>query len=163
MRMPVDPGVKRFFGALVWSTRLGGGRLRAKDDVERRGFEGCVNLEFGDTPDAIWHCRLSRQGVRFVSGPAEKPLGTVRLSADVFLQLLGGGTSLSTAQMTGRVLVEGDGHSSMVLASLIGQTRLRAERRGLRGWLARRFLRSVLRKSPTRHELTLSQSGSATA
>jgi len=153
--MPVDPGVKRFFGTLVWRSWLGGGRLRAGEDVERRGFEGCVNLVFGDSADEAWHCRLSGKGVRFVAGPTENPVGTVRLSADTFLQLLSGRTSLSTAQLTGRVLVEGDGHCGMLLASLIGQSRLQAARRGLRGWITSRFLRSVLRRSPTRYELQL--------
>jgi putative sterol carrier protein len=153
--MPVDPGLQRFFGALVWRSRLFGGRLMAGDDVERRGFEGSVNLAFGEADDAVWHCRMTPRGVQFLAGPDEQPVGTVRLSADVFLQLLSGRTSMTGAQMTGRILVEGDGHCSMLLASLVGQTRLQAARRGLRGWLTRRFLRSVLRKSPTRYELLL--------
>ena len=153
--MPVDPGLKRFFGSLVWLSRLGGGRLLGGDKMDRRGLEGCVNLVFGDATDEIWNCRLSPGGVQFAAGADVDPLGTVRLTADVFLQLLSGRTSMSTAQMTGRVLVQGDGHCGMLLASLIGQTRSQAARAGLRGWLMRRFVRSVLGKSPTGYELIL--------
>ena len=153
--MPVDPGLKRFFGRLVWLSRLGGGRLLAGQEMDRRGFEGSVNFAFGDSQDAVWYCRISQTGVQFAAGAEENPLGTVRMTADVFLQLLSGRTSMSIAQMTGRVLVEGDGHCSLLLSSLIGQTRLRAARTGIQGWLTRRFVRSVLNKSPTGYELIL--------
>lgn len=153
--MPIDPGLQHFFRTLVWRSRLFGGRLLGGDDIERRGFEGSVNLAFDDADDAVWHCRMTPRSVQFLAGPNEQPIGTVRLSADVFLQLLSGRTTMAGAQMTGRVLVEGDGHCSLLLASLVSQTRQMAARRGLWGWFTRRFVRSVLRKSPTRYELNL--------
>ncbi len=153
--MSVNPGLRFYLNRLVWITRILGSRAVGDRDVDRRGFCGAVNLEFGPAPDAAWHCLLSDGGIRFGQRRHPSPIGSVSLDADTFLRMLAGHTSYSTCQMTGKVRVEGDGHCAFVVSSLIMQSLARARRRGLRGWLTRWMLRRTLRKSQTGYELKL--------
>jgi hypothetical protein len=151
----VNPGVRRFFTALVWYTRFGGSRFLAGKEVDRRGFQGAVNLVLGPAESHVWHCLLGDKGFRFFPGRHPQPLGTVTLDEDLFLKLLSGNISYYTAEMTGKIRVEGDGHSAWILSSTVMQALSRARRKGFLGWLTRKHLSSVLRHSGKGYELRL--------
>lgn len=155
MDTSVNPGLKRFFDDLVWYTRLMGSRWLVGEHVDQRGFRGAVNLVFGPADGHAWHCLFTDRGFRFYKGRHPQPLGTVTLDQDLFLKMLAGQTSYYTAEMTGQIRVEGDGHSAWVVSSTILQALSRARRHGLAGWLARWHLRSVLRRSGLGYELKL--------
>jgi len=153
--MSVNPGVRLFFDRLVWYTRFLGSRAFGRQDVDQRGFRGAVNLVFGVDPDAAWHCDFSDSGFRFHKGRSVTAIGSIVLDADTFLRILAGLTSCTTCQMTGKLRIEGDGHCAFILPSIIMQTHARARRKGLFGWLTRRFVQRALRRSQTGYELKL--------
>jgi hypothetical protein len=150
--MSVNPGVKQFFNDLVWYTRLLGSRRLVGDQVDQRGMHGAVNLVFGPTVDYVWHCLFSDNGFRFYRGRHPDPIGTVTLEQDLFLRMLAGHTSYYTAEMTGKIRVDGVGQSSWVISSTVMQSLANARGGGLRGWFSRWHLRSVLRRSGTGYE-----------
>ncbi len=153
--MSVNPGVTLFFNRLVRLTRLTGGRLLTGDKVDNSGFNGAVNLVFGPSAEDAWHCLLSESRFRFVKGRHAAPIGTVTLEPDVFLKLLAGHTSYTTAEMTGKIRVEGEGHCSFILSSTVLQFRTQARRKGPIGWIARYWIKSALKRSATGYELAL--------
>lgn len=153
--MDVNPGLKRFFNGLVWSTRLlGSGRLVGRQ-VDQRGMAGAVNLVFGPTDGHVWHCLFGPHGFRFHQGRHPSPLGSVAIDQDVFLKLLAGATTYYTAEMTGKVRVEGEGQSAWVVSSIVMQAHHAARRGGLPGRIGRWYLGWILRKSGTGYELQL--------
>jgi hypothetical protein len=59
--------------------------------------------------------------------------------------MLSGRLAASTAQMTGRVRLSGDGEMLFLLSVLVAQFQRARGAPGLRGWPARRYARYVLR------------------
>lgn len=153
--MSVNPGLKKFFDNLVWVTRVLGSRRLVGKQVDQRGMRGAVNLVFGPTDAHVWNCVFGDNGFRFYSGRHPQPVGTVTVDQDVVLKMLAGLTSYYTAEMTGKVRVEGEGQSAWVLSSTVMQSLGNARGGGIRGWLSRWHLRSVLRRSGTGYELQL--------
>lgn len=153
--MDVNPGLERFFNDLVWYTRLLGSRLLVGKQVDQRGMRGAVNLVFGPTDRHVWHCLFGDGGFRFQRGRHPQPIGTVTVDQDIVLKMLAGLTSYYTAELTGKIRVEGEGQSAWVLSSTVMQALNNARGAGLRGWISRRHLRSILRRSGTGYELQL--------
>lgn len=153
--MSVNPGLRRFFNDLVWFTRLLGSQRLVGRQVDQRGMQGAVNLVFGPTEDHVWHCRFADHGFRFHRGRHPQPIGTVTVDQDVVLKMLAGHTSYYTAELTGKVRVDGEGHSAWVISSTVMQTLANARSPGLRGLIGRWHLRSILRRSGTGYELKL--------
>lgn len=153
--MSVNPGVKLFFDRLVWYTRIAGSKRLSGEHMDQRGFRGAVNLVFGPAEDAAWHCLFADNGFRFHKGRHAGPIGSVTLEDDLFLRLLSGQTSYYTAEMTGKIRVEGDGHSAWILSSTILQAHAQARRKGIIGWITRWHLRRVFRKSGKGYELSV--------
>lgn len=153
--MRVNPGLKRFFNDLVWFTRLVGSRRLVGKQVDQRGMRGAVNLVFGPTDEHVWNCQFGERGFQFFRGRHPQPIGIVTLDQDVFLRMLAGQLSYYTAEITGRVRVEGEGQSAWVISSTVLQSLANARLSGLRGWFSRWHLRSILRRSGTGYELTL--------
>jgi len=153
--MDVNPGLKRFFDDLVWYTRLMGSRRLVGKQVDQRGMHGAVNLVFGPTEQHVWHCLFGDNGFKFHRRRHPQPIGTVTVDQGVFLKMLAGLTSYYTAEMTGKVRVEGEGQSAWVISSTVMQALAAARGGGLRGWFSRWHLRSVLRRSGTGYELQL--------
>lgn len=151
----MDRGVKLFFDRLVRLTWVAGSRHLTGKDIDQRGFVGAVNVVLTPDPDAAWHYLFSDRGFRLHKGRHPQPIGTVTLDEDLFLKLLAGLTSYYTAEMTGKVRVEGDGHSAWILSTTILQTHSQARRKGLFGWITRWHLRRVLRRSGKGYELQI--------
>ena len=151
----MDPGVKLFFNRLVWYTRIAGSRVLTGKDIDQRGFLGAVNVVLPPDPDAAWYYLFTDGGFRLHHGRHPQPIGTVTLNEDLFLRMLAGLTSYYTAEMTGKIRVEGDGHSAWIVSSTILQTHTQAKRKGILGWFTRWHLRRVLRRSGKGYELQL--------
>lgn len=151
----MDRGVKLFFDRLVWFTRIAGSRRLTGKDIDQRGFHGAVNIVLTPDPAAAWHYLFSDSGFRLHRGRHPQPIGTVTLDEDLFLKLLAGLTSYYTAEMTGKIRVEGDGHSAWILSSTILQAHTQARRNGFFGWFTRWHLRRVLRRSNKGYELQI--------
>jgi ubiquinone biosynthesis protein UbiJ len=106
-------------------------------------MQGRVNLCVAGAGD--WHFALDGQRVGVREGLAPDARATIRLSAADLVAMLSGRLAASTAQMTGRVRLSGDGEMLFLLSVLVAQFQRARGATGLRGWPARRFARYVLR------------------
>jgi putative sterol carrier protein len=83
--------------------------------------------------------------------PPSPPTAVVTMKAQLFLDLLAGRSDVSTAQLTGRIRVEGEGHAFLIVSGLISQFRAAAVAPGLRGHagrLAQRFIAGPTSPAP---------------
>jgi putative sterol carrier protein len=137
------PTLRRFFDPLVAISRLRG-RIPYDEHIDGSGFEGVIAYEFTGDQGGSWHCVLERHGIRFERGPATSPRATLVMTPATFADLLAGRAAYSTAMMTGRVRIRGDGHAGMLLGALVTRFRAMSDQPGWRGRLARLHRRFVL-------------------
>ena len=107
------------------------------------GMHGRVNLCVAGAGD--WHFALEGERVGVREGAAPDARATIRVSAQDLVAMLSGRLASSTAQMTGRVRLSGDGEMVFLLGVLVAQFQRARGAPGVRGWPARRFARYVLR------------------
>jgi putative sterol carrier protein len=150
-----DPAARAVRAFFRWPVRLSRwfGSLpppRERRGVEGPGLSGSVNLCVAGAGD--WHFVLRGERVAVKEGVAPDARATIRLSAADFVAMLAGRLAVSTAQMTGRVRLSGDGEMLFLLGVLVTQFQHARSAQGLRGWPARRFTRYVLRGTLARPE-----------
>jgi putative sterol carrier protein len=135
---------RAFFRPMVRLTRLLGA-LPARR--EARGMQGSLNLVLAGERPSQWHfvLRDGRLGVH--EGRAADARATLSLSDRTFTELLAGRLEPSTAQMTGRIRLRGDGEFGFLIGGLVEQFKRMRQAPGLRGWPGRRFARYVLREA----------------
>ena len=139
---------RAFFRPMVRTTRLLGALpSRPEARAEARGINGAVNLVFTGARPSRWHfvLRDGRLGVH--EGLADTARATLTLRDRTFALLLAGRLEPTTATMTGRIRLRGDGEFGFLLGGLVEQFRNLRLAPGLRGWPGRRFARHVLRGS----------------
>ncbi len=148
MNNSTNPGLKTFFGTLVFLTRLSGGKIRGGGEkVDLTGFTGSINLEFTGDGGSTWHCVVAKNYARFFPGANANARATVTVSVDDFFKMLSGKSSPYTAGLTGRVRVKGEGHAGMMMGGIVTQVDTMRKSKGLPGVLARWWTDRVLRKS----------------
>lgn len=139
---------RAFFRPMVRVTRLLGALpARREARAEARGMQGSLNLVLAGERPSQWHfvLRDGRIGVR--EGLAADARATLSLADGTFTELLAGRLEPSTAQMTGRIRLRGDGEFGFLIGGLVEQFKRMREAPGLRGWPRRRFARYVLREA----------------
>jgi UDP-glucose 4-epimerase len=138
---------KAYLGPLRRLTRLFGGLpARSEMRAEARGMEGSVNLVLTGERPSRWHFTLRDGRLGVHQGLADGARATLTLRDQTFRDMLSGRLAQSTAMMTGKVRVRGDGEMSFLIGGLVGGFKSLREARGWRGWLARRFAARVLRE-----------------
>lgn len=81
---------------------------------------------------------INNSKVSIVSGDPPRPPTTVlMLPAPLLMELLSGQTSLATAQLTGKIRIEGEPIASMALSGIIEMFRKQAEDPSAKAWPAR--------------------------
>jgi len=150
--MPTNPGLVTLFDGLTWMTRFSRRLDAMNENVDTSGYSGSYELIFEGEQGGTWHLVLDGPTLICKKGAADEPRGAVMLSVAEFFKLLAGQTAYSTAEMTGRVRVRGDGHVSFLFGALIAQIRHMRSRRGLIGWWVRRWTARALRRSDTGFE-----------
>jgi nucleoside-diphosphate-sugar epimerase len=142
-----NPGVALYFGILTGLTRIGGGRLAAFGDElhELRGVEATVDFVLSGEGGSTWNVQISEGRARFAPGRAAAATSTLSLETSTFVHLLSGELAPSTAFMTGKVRVSGEGHARFILGILITAFRSLPRREGLSGFFGRSFAAAVLR------------------
>lgn len=138
---------KAYLGPLRRLTRLFGGLpARREMRAEARGMQGSINLVLTGERPSRWHFTLRDGRLGVHEGQADDARATITLRDQTFRDLLSGRLAPSTAMMTGRVRVRGDGEMSFLIGGLVGGFKNLREARGWRGWPARRFAARVLRE-----------------
>jgi UDP-glucose 4-epimerase len=139
---------RAFFRPLVRMTRLFGALPAGREArAESRGMQGSVNLVLEGERPSQWHFALRDGRLGVHEGLAPDARATLSLRDGTFTDLLAGRLDPTTAQMTGRIRLRGDGEFAFLLGGLVEQFKRMREARGLRGWPRRRFARYVLREA----------------
>src|SRR5438128_22506 len=122
-----------------WAARwTAGGEARR---AEMKGLAGVLNIEFtGDDGGAVWHVSFDDGRVVMRKGAGENPRATVRLQPRDYLAMVAGDLAYSTARMTGRIRLSGDGHFGIVFGASVENLRAAQRAPGPSGWIARRLI-----------------------
>jgi putative sterol carrier protein len=131
----LDPRLRVFFAAL----RLVG--PRGPQMEEARHLSARIHLRLtgrngGDVGVTVADGRLVTS-----STPPRPPNVTVTLKADTLLQLLAGELDYATAQLTGRVRVDGEALAALVVQGMVSIFRAQTQTPGVAGALPRRLQR----------------------
>jgi SCP-2 sterol transfer family protein len=140
----VHRSLRRFFDPLVVMSRARGELPFEDDGIDGAGFEGTVDFEFTGDGGGCWHYSMTKTGLCFARGRSASPRATLVMSPQTFVDLLAGKAAYSTALMTGRVRIRGDGHAGMILGAMVTRFRALGEMRGWRGRAGRLYRRFVI-------------------
>lgn len=146
--MTVNAGLATLFNGFVFMTKYfrESSMMRA-ERAETSGFTGTFNLSFTGEGGGSWHCLLQDDSLQFMKGAHPTPRGTVSLSVQDFFRMLSGELSYVTAEMTGRIKISGEGHTSMLLGAIITQLHAMEKRNDLRGKITRWLINRAMKKS----------------
>lgn len=117
------------------------------DRAETSGFTGAFNLVFTGEGGGSWHCLLKDDSLQFMKGAHPTPRGAVSVSVQDFFKMLSGELSYVTAEMTGRIKISGEGHTSMLLGAIITQLHAMEKRSDMRGRITRWLVNRAMKKS----------------
>lgn len=130
----------KWFVRLANLSRYARNPLRRRRETQRISLDVHLQIEGPSGGDIA--LRVQNTLIRAAFGRPRGPDAVLTLSCDTFLAFLSGQQDVMSAQMLGRLRVRGEPASIMILASLIGNLRRLAERRGIIGWAARRVTAS---------------------
>jgi hypothetical protein len=101
--------------------------------LETRRLAGTVHVALTGPAGSDWTIHLADGKVRVSAGAPRPPTSVVTLPNDAMLELLAGRGDLFTAQMTGRVRVQGDPLGPMLLGAVVSGFRKSLSAPGVRG------------------------------
>jgi hypothetical protein len=130
-----DPRLALFFAVVARAAP----RVRLPE--EARHLAARVHLAVTGPGGGDWTLRLDGGRLAVRSGAPRPPTVTLTLAARTLRELLAGRSDFASAQLAGRIRVEGEALGAMVLQSLIANFRTTAARRGLPGRVAGRLSR----------------------
>ncbi|MEK6609284.1 MAG: NAD-dependent epimerase/dehydratase family protein [Myxococcota bacterium] len=126
-----DPRIALFLRLLAAGSR------DAHGAAALRGFAADVHLCLTGRGGGDFALRAKDGRVRVARGAPRPPTAVVTMPATLLLDLLAGRGDFTTAEMTGRVVVEGEGLAGLFVAGIIGSYRAATAARGGRGLVAR--------------------------
>lgn len=149
----MNKGVEMLMKLGAFATRISRGRMAdERVRAEMRGLTGVMNLEFTGDDGGAWHVGFDEGAVTMAPGLVEQARATVRLKSEDYLAMLAGDLAYSTARMTGKVRVAGDGHFGMFFGAMVENLRAAQTLPGLRGRIARAVIGRALRKGGYRRK-----------
>jgi nucleoside-diphosphate-sugar epimerase len=122
-----DPRINAFM------TLVGFGAKHAPADPETSGFDSTVHLAITGRGGADYTIRIKDQKLSFIRGVPRPPTSIVSLEVETFRELMSGRMTYATAQVTGRVVIEGDTSGAFVVPGMFARFRAETERKNLRG------------------------------
>lgn len=135
-----DPRVRAFFAAVDFFA----GRM--PPERELAGFRSRVHLRLTGRRGGDFSLLVEEGRVQVRPGLPRPPTATITLSAALLLDLIAGRADFGSAQLTGKVRVEGEGHAAMLLSGMIATFRSQTDAappgpgrlvaRGLLRWLS---------------------------
>lgn len=147
---PVNPGLASFWDGLIFLNRLTGGKPRSpKEEADRRGWSGAVNVEITGPGGGAWHFLLGDLLVRIGRGALPDPRAVIRMDAETMFRMIAGQSTMFSLTLTGAVTASGEGLATMLLWSTISGLRALAAGRGPLPWAIAWWLRRVLARSGT--------------
>jgi putative sterol carrier protein len=112
---------------------------------EMRGLKGKMNLELVDG-EGGWHLEFDEADVTIGRGLAADARATVRVKAQDLFAMIAGDMQMSTARMTGRFRIAGDGHFGILFGGFVGALRQAMAAPGIAGFVARKMITLAMRR-----------------
>lgn len=128
-----DRSLDAFFRAVTFRAR----RIPPPPDavhVVQQIHLSLTGADGGDFQLLIDHGRLTA-----MPGIPRPPSAVVTMRASLFRELVAGRTDFASAQLTGRIRIEGEAMAAMVIQSLVATFRATASKPGRDGWVARKL------------------------
>lgn len=125
----------------VFARVVDGASRREPLRADLKGHEAVVHLDLTGPGGGDFTLRAHDGRVRLQRGAPRPAQATVTLKAATLLDLLAGRTDLAGAQLSGRLRVDGQALSGMLVSGLIESFRAASRLPGLRGLFARRLAR----------------------
>jgi len=113
--------------------------------AEMRGLHGTMNLELTDG-EGGWHVDFENDAISIARGLKGDARATVRMKAGDFMAMVAGDMQISTARMTGRFRIAGDGHFGILFGGIVGSLRVAMTAPGVAGFVARKMIGLALRR-----------------
>ncbi|HEY5676447.1 MAG TPA: NAD-dependent epimerase/dehydratase family protein, partial [Myxococcales bacterium] len=104
---------------------------------ELKDYRSVIHLDLTGRSGGDVTVRVEDGRVRLSLGAPRPAQAAVAMKASTFLDLLSGRTDVASAQLTGRMRVDGQGHASLVVGGLVGGFRTAGKVPGFRGVPAR--------------------------
>lgn len=113
--------------------------------AEMRGLKGSMNLELADGEGA-WHFDFDESDVTVGRGAKDGARATVRMKSQDLFAMVAGDMQMSTARLTGRFRIAGDGHFGILFGGILGALRQAMGAPGIPGFVARNVIQLALRR-----------------
>jgi putative sterol carrier protein len=113
--------------------------------AEMRGLHGTMNLELANDEGA-WHFDFDDDEVSIGRGLEPDARATVRVKASDLFAMVAGDLQMSTARMTGRFRIAGDGHFGILFGGIVGSLRQAMATPGIAGFVARTMITLAMRR-----------------
>jgi UDP-glucose 4-epimerase len=104
---------------------------------ELKDYRAVIHLDLTGRAGGDVTVRVEDGRVRLSLGAPRPAQAAVTMKASTFLDLLSGRTDVASAQLTGKMRVDGQGHASLVVGGLVGGFRTAGKVPGFRGVPAR--------------------------
>lgn len=108
---------------------------------ELKDYRSVIHLDLTGRRGGDVTVRVADGRVRLGLGAPRPASAAITMKAATLLDLLAARTDVATAQLTGRMRVEGEGHASLVMGGLVAGFRTAGKLPGFRGWSARELQR----------------------
>jgi len=112
---------------------------RAQIPEDARRMNAVVHLELSGERGGDYTITVRDGRAEITRGIPRPPTSIIRLRASTFLELLSGRMDFSSAQITGKVRVEGEPMAGMILGGMVMMFRKEQEAKGARGMGARKM------------------------
>jgi nucleoside-diphosphate-sugar epimerase/putative sterol carrier protein len=136
------PGDRRIT-ALFRIVNLTGVTRRPFDEAQAKGIDARVHLCLTGKGGGDFTIRVENDRAKITFDAPRPPTSVATLPASLFLDMLAGRSSFATAQLTGRVRIEGDPVAGFLLGSMIARYQQLGEIDGVRGVATRAFTKWI--------------------
>lgn len=127
--------------------RAAGVGLRRTVRREGRGLFLRMHLALTGAGGGDWSIEIDRGRARIARGVPRPPTAVLTLEAAVFLDLVSGRLAVATAEMTGKVHLQGEPAAAWILEGLVASFREQAKEKGPRGIVLRHLARWLSRRA----------------
>lgn len=111
--------------------------------AELKGYDATVHLDLTGPGGGDFTLRVAEGRVRLRPGLPRPANAAVCMKASTLLDLLAGRGDVATAQLTGKIRIDGQGHALLVVGGLLAGFREAGRLPGWRGLMARRIQRWI--------------------
>jgi nucleoside-diphosphate-sugar epimerase/putative sterol carrier protein len=127
----------------VWARVVDSASRAGPRRPELDGYDSTLHLDLTGPGGGDFTLRVADGRVRLRWGAPRPANAAVTMKAATLLDLLAGRADIASANLTGKVRIDGQGHAALVIGGLVGAFRAAGKQPGWRGWSARKLARWI--------------------